>query len=388
MLGFFTVSGGACALLRGRLAWKELAYPALILLPAMVVLASLWSSTTSDLLAGWGAVAWPAAFLAQYMLLRRFETEWSGATPWYHCGTLWLGVFLAWREVLWLSERSLSSTWSYSAAALVPACVVWTLATFGSRLEWPVQRYREVYLGAGLLPLVIGAVAWVLGAGFLADDPRPLDYVPLLNPVEMAQAISLLALFQWCSTDVVDASNEFRGRTLGFLGFVALNGVLARMTHHFLGVPFEVGALLSSVVFQGLLSFVWTSLACITMVAATRAGRRSQWRLGATLLTATVIKLFLFDLAATGTATRVVVLHRRRCLHSGNRLLLAVAAARRRRHRERRTRRRRRAAGGAVVTRSGPWLQRSFRRGELCPPRRHRGGEAGHRRLRQPFAGA
>ncbi len=306
MLGFFTVSGGACALLRGRLAWKELAYPALILLPAMGVLASLWFSTTSHLLAGWGAVAWPAAFLAQYMLLRRFETEWSGATPWYHCGTLWLGVFLAWQEVLWLSERSLSSTWSYSAAALVPACVVWTLATFGSRLEWPVQRYREVYLGAGLLPLVIGAVAWVLGAGLLAGDPRPLAYVPLLNPVEMAQAISLLALFRWCSTDVVDTSDEFRGRTFGFLGFVVLNGVLARMTHHFLDVPFEVGALLSSEVFQGLLSFVWTTLACITMVAATRAGRRSEWRLGAILLTATVIKLFLFDLAATGTATRVV----------------------------------------------------------------------------------
>ena len=65
---------------------------------------------------------------------------------------------------------------------------------------------------------------------------------------------------------------------------MALNGVLARMAHHFFDVPFEVGALLSSEAFQGLLSFVWTALACITMAAATRAGRHLEWRLGATLL--------------------------------------------------------------------------------------------------------
>ena len=172
--------------------------------------------------------------------------------------------------------------------------------------QWPVQRFREVYLGAGQLPLVIGAAAWVLAGSFLSGDPRPLDYVPLLNPVEIVQVISLVALFQWCSNDVVDASDEFRWRTLGFLGFVALNGVLARTTHHFLDVPFEAGALLSSGAFQGLLSFVWTTLACVTMVAATQASRRSEWRLGASLLTVTVIKLLLFDLAATGTVTRIV----------------------------------------------------------------------------------
>ena len=42
------------------------------------------------------------------------------------------------------------------------------------------------------------------------------------------------------------------------------------------------------------------------MVAATQASRRSEWRLGAALLTVTVIKLLLFDLAATGTVTRIV----------------------------------------------------------------------------------
>ena len=45
-----------------------------------------WVATTPHPLAGWGALAWPAAFLIQYWLLWRFETEWSKATPWVHCG--------------------------------------------------------------------------------------------------------------------------------------------------------------------------------------------------------------------------------------------------------------------------------------------------------------
>ena len=49
-----------------------------------------------------GALAWPAAVLVQYWLLWRCETDWSRATPWVHCGTLWHGVFLVWREAVWL----------------------------------------------------------------------------------------------------------------------------------------------------------------------------------------------------------------------------------------------------------------------------------------------
>ena len=259
------VSAGACALLRERLAWRELAYPPLILLPAMVSVTGFWLFATSDLLAGWGTVAWPAAVLTQYGLLWRFDAEWSRATPWYHCGTLWLGVFLGGWEGVWLVDQHLPEPWSFSAAALVPACVVWGFASLGARLQWPVQRHREVYLGAGQLPLVVGVAAWMLAASFVDGDPGPLAYVPLLNPVEMVQAISLVALFRWCSTGVVDASDGFRLRMLGFLGFVALNGVLARMTHHFLDVPFEAGALLSSGTFQALLSFVWTTAACVVI---------------------------------------------------------------------------------------------------------------------------
>ena len=308
-LGFLAISAAAFALMRRRLHWKELAYPPLLLLPAMVLLAIDWLSTTPDLLAGWGALAWPAAFLMQYWVLWRCETEWSTAAPWYHCGTLWLGVFLVWREVVWITGQisvADGSAWSFAVPALVPTYFLMALMSFRTLLRWPVGRFRQAYLGVGQLPLVIAAAGWVLAASFHPGDPHPLPYVPLLNPVEFVQVFALSILVQWSLTDAGRWSSETRWRTLGVFCFVTLNGVLARATHYYSNVPFEPGALLSSGVFQALLSVVWTTAALITMLFATRARRRPEWRLGAALLAATVIKLFLFDLADTGTLTRIV----------------------------------------------------------------------------------
>ena len=167
-LGFLTASAGAYALLRSRLEWKELAYPPLILLPATVLLTFVWSAATPDLLARWGALAWPAAFLTQYWVLWRLEADWPEVAPGYHCGTLWLGMFFVWREALWLSRELAPEgpAWSFAIPALVPACFLWGLATFRTFLKWPVERFREIYLGTGQIPLLLAVMGCVLAASF------------------------------------------------------------------------------------------------------------------------------------------------------------------------------------------------------------------------------
>ena len=307
-LGFLTISVGAYALLRSRLEWKDLSYPPLILLPAMVLLALVWFAETPDLLAHWGALAWPVAFLAQYWILRRLEAEWSEVASAYHCGTLYLGVYFVWREALWLSSQLApgGSAWSFAIPALVPPYFVWGLATFRAFLKWPVERFREIYLGAGQIPLAIATTGCVLAASFLPGDPRPVPYIPLLNPVELAQVFSLFVLFQRYSTQTRGPSDDTPRLALSILGFVALNGAVARATHLLAGVPFQALALWSSAVFQTLLSVVWTTAAFAVMLGATRWGLRREWRLGAILLAATVTKLFLVDLADTGELTRIV----------------------------------------------------------------------------------
>ena len=304
ILGFLTISAGSFALLRTRLDWRGLAYPPLILLPAMVLLTADWLLRTPDLLAGWGALAWPAAFLAQYWVLWRCESEWSAAGRWYHCGTLWLGVFLVWREAVWVAGQVAAdgTAWSFAVGALVPTYSLWALMTLRTLPPWPVERFREIYLGIGQLPLVLAAAGWVLAASFHRGDPHPLPYVPLLNPVDLVQVFSLGVLLQWSLADA--GRRSIAARCL--FGFVVLNGVLARTAHHLFGVRFEAVALLSSGVFLTLLSVAWTTTALVVMVAATRTRRRPAWWVGAALLTVTVIKLFVFDLADTGTLTRIV----------------------------------------------------------------------------------
>ncbi len=308
ILGFLAISAATFTLMRTRLDWKDLAYPPLLLLPAMVVLTIHGLSMTPHLLAGWGVIAWPAVFLIQYWVLWRCETEWSTTALWYHCGTLWLGVFLVWREAVWISGQIAAEdpTWSFVMVALVPAYYLWGLMTFRTPLSWPVKRFRQIYLGIGQVPLVIAASGWVLVASFHPGGPDPQDYVPFLNPIEFVQLFSLGVLLQWSLAEGGRMSSKIRWRTLGFICFVTLNGVLARMACRFLEIPFEAGALLSSGEFQALLSVVWTTAALVLMLVATRTRRRPEWQIGAALLTVTVIKLLLFDLADTGTVTRIV----------------------------------------------------------------------------------
>ena len=307
-LGFLTASAGAYALLRSRMEWKDLAYPPLILLPAMVLLALAWSATTPDLLARWGSLAWPAAFATQYWILWRLETDWREVAPGYHCATLWLGVFCVWREALWLSRELApgDTAWSFAIPGFVPVYVLWGLATFRTLLKWPVERFRQVYLGGGQIPLLLAAMGCVLAASLHPGDPHPLVYIPLLNPVELLQVFALTALFQWYSAQAFESTDDAPRLAFGILCFVALNGAIARTAHHLADVPFQAGALWSSAVLQTLLSIVWTTAALAVMLGTSRAGMRREWRLGAILLAATVLKLFVVDLADTGEITRIV----------------------------------------------------------------------------------
>ena len=58
--------------------------------------------------------------------------------------------------------------------------------------------------------------------------------------------------------------------------------------------------------FQAGLSILWSMTAFCVMVYATKRKWRGLWMVGAGLLGVTVVKLFLMDLARSGTLGRVV----------------------------------------------------------------------------------
>ncbi len=88
--------------------------------------------------------------------------------------------------------------------------------------------------------------------------------------------------------------------------FFWLNGVLLRTLHHWAGVPFNLDAMMRSMIVQASLSIFWSVLALCTMLTATRLRMRPLWLTGAGLMAVVVIKLFFVDLSNVGGIERIV----------------------------------------------------------------------------------
>jgi uncharacterized membrane protein len=174
------------------------------------------------------------------------------------------------------------------------------------RIAWPLRAWREVYLYQGLPPLALYLVVWILYAAAQRGDPVPLPYLPLINPLELMQLGALAALAIW----VVHAARPTLVRRslqiLGLVGFVALNGAIARSVHFLADVPFALGTMLDSGYFQTSASIVWTLIALALTLTASRKGLRPLWFAGISMLALVVVKLFLVDLAEVGTIGRIV----------------------------------------------------------------------------------
>ena len=316
---FFAGSCAAFGALWRKLDWDLARYAALAMLPLMVL--TLFASMDRLYLqrhpfAHHAYLGWALAFWVHLRLLRAHDERKDVWIDWFHAAGFWLlAVVLSW-EVGWQIDHYVEGrrVWPLIAWALVPGTLIAVFAARGERLGWPVAARRHAYLYAGALPLVIFLLAWVVFVNFRSNgDPAPLPYVPLLNPLDLAQAGALLAVVTWYlgvkRLELPQAKlpdPAFGIKVLGVVLFIALNGVLLRTLHHYADVPFRMHTMWSSNLVQASFSLFWSLLALAAMVMATRRGLRALWVVGAVLLGVVVAKLFLIDLANTGTVERVV----------------------------------------------------------------------------------
>jgi len=87
--------------------------------------------------------------------------------------------------------------------------------------------------------------------------------------------------------------------------FVWLNAVLVRTIHHWGGVAFSFHAMHRSVLLQATVSIVWSLSAIFIMILSTKKGPGAL-AYGSRPFGTRVIKLFIIDLANSGTIERVV----------------------------------------------------------------------------------
>jgi uncharacterized membrane protein len=301
-----------------RLCWRQLAYPTLLLLPVMLLflLVHLAGLGQPHLFAGMQWMAWLIAFAAQYHLLYHAENVWpKNVLPLWHCGTLWLLLWVVAFECAYYADSLLSvgRTWTWCIQGVVPALFVLSILSKGERLKWPIGRFRDDYLGLGLAVPALYLFCWIFGVSLISGDPAPLPYVPILNPVAISQIGILVILYRWIDhraawfAAIPSKVNVDGLKMILFgAGFVLLNVVVARCLHFWFHVPYTVANMFGSVLFHAALSILWGATALAVTLVATRKGSRVAWIAGALILSLVVLKLFFVDLAGTGTVARIV----------------------------------------------------------------------------------
>jgi uncharacterized membrane protein len=314
---FLSLTSVVCSWLERRLVWPAMRIPPLALIGAMALLVAGQILDHRHAFAQAGYVVWPLAFAVYYWALRRHEDSIPPTlVKALHVSALWLLAVVATWEAEWNIERWVhgAQTWPLIAWLIVPALLLLLISRRGERLEWPTALHWETYIGLGAVPLALFATLWSLFANFASDgSAAPLPYLPLLNPLDIAQVFVFLVLAAWVLKLRAANLRPFAAApervvygAFAALAFIWLNAVLLRTLHHWAGVAFAPHAMLSSTLVQAALAIFWSVLALTVMFFATRKGLRILWMMGAALMGVVVIKLFTVDISNVGGLARIV----------------------------------------------------------------------------------
>lgn len=290
--------------------WRPLRFAILGHLYAMILFfVVIWLFSGTHSLARLGAIAWPMAFFIQYFLLYRYRAEMpERVLKWQHVISFWLVVVFVTQEMVWVADANIGGgAWRDMMMALTPAVIMLFVFTQGHRLTWPVAQHRSWYASTAAWPVMLVLALAAAGYGLLhGGNPWPVQYLPILNPIDLVVIFLLYLLLIWRMQLIKSESwvlqhvnpNVFNYLLAG-IGFLWLNGMIARTIHHWFGIPHELENLLRSIEFQATISVVWTIVALTAMVMASRRGHRNLWFVGLGLFIVVAAKLFLVDISTS-----------------------------------------------------------------------------------------
>lgn len=306
-----------------ELAGRALDYPpgrnvALGYLPVAYVFLPIAAANLDHPFGAYGFVPWLVGFFVYYLILLRHEGQTNtNLLAGFHAGTLWAVTIVSSWEAAWLIDDviDLHPSWAAAAVQLMPALILAGVLVLQKRRRWwPVGPRRVSYLlvGAGLIAAGLIIISLIINLK-MNGDADPLPYLPLANPLDLAQAFAFVAILSWYAT-VRCLDHEVIHRTTRHVFiwvistpiFIWLNGLLVRTIHHWADVPFRDHAMWSSSVFQTSISIFWTVLALTSMVVSTKMSFRTLWIVSAVVLGVVVLKLFAVDLSFLGTGLRIV----------------------------------------------------------------------------------
>lgn len=258
---------------------------------------------------GLGAITWPLVtifmYIAVYILSTRAILDTISRTNYVIAAALVVAIGIV-ELVPYLTDRYPAPA-SYILGSILPPLFVFQIL---QRVRLWRQRFDELHVR-----WISGALAALLGACFVVGLLVP----PAIEtgagtfiawPLNLAQVLVLISIAAWWSDQASEAPfDAYRARgwlLIGVGAFALANVLLLRFIHVHQGVAFEVGELAANDTVQTTLSVFWTLVGVVTVMWSSRAQHGGLWHIGMGLLAIAVGKLFLVDLAQSGTVERIV----------------------------------------------------------------------------------
>ncbi|KVS24462.1 DUF2339 domain-containing protein [Burkholderia cepacia] len=279
---------------RRRLAWPLAEWPALALTPVLALLALRAFDAHEAPLSGMGAFAWPVAVGAGLALLWRQSRGAASADPakgttpglaqavaagiiaplhtltfWTLCGLLSLEGF--WRLRAFVPEGA----WSWSAWAYGFGVLLLLVSGPGSRLRWPVAAFPRAYQVWGAAPLAALLWLWSFASVISDGNAAPLFWLPLLNPLDIAQCLVFVAFTVWLRR-LRALGIAWHPRIVDYAAiatvFLWFNALMLRTLHHRFYMTYDIDTVLSSFGIQQVFMVGWSLFAFAGMWLTRRDG--------------------------------------------------------------------------------------------------------------------
>ena len=252
---------------------------------------------------GSGLAAFAAYAAAGFFALVALRTATDRVLGVAHSGWLW-----TWTVAIGLSLRQLAEQGALAigwrdALTLLPLLIAWMLVLRNPRAIAPplgerIDAWRASLMASQALAAIVAFALLLIHDG----ATTPLPYVPILNPIELAQLAILVCLARWLGEP--GTAPDLAQRRLALLvafGFVFVTAATLRAVHHLANVPWN-GEIGSSMVAQTSLTVVWSVLGVVGWVMGSRRGSRPLWLAGAVLMGIVLAKLLLIDRTHLGSA--------------------------------------------------------------------------------------
>lgn len=296
LLVLAAVTAWLAAEVQRRQPARALGVTALAMLALGFPLALLQSDAHQQPFAGYGALAWAVFAVLGVRTLLCLRQGGDGVAR--------IAQFLWW--LLWPSLLSLLALWGGNEADLAQGWTTllvtlpWLLMAALSLWRWNALRWP---LGAAFdrmrLPLqcvLFGllSIGWLAGQ-LLPGDAAPLLWLPVLNPAEIGQWLSLLLLARWLyAAQAPQALLRIRLPLLSLAAFIALTSLVLHGVHQWGGLSWNASMVRFSLA-QTSLTVLWSVLGVIAWVWGSRRGQRVLWMVGAVLMGVVLAKLVLVD---------------------------------------------------------------------------------------------